>query len=418
MKILIVNTSSTVGGAAIAANRLCDALKSTMPNQEVTFLSASDFSSFSYKLKKAFERLVIFIHNRFSRRNLFAVSIADTGFDITRTKAFREADVVHLHWFNQGMLSLCDLQKIASSGKPIIWTIHDMWSFTGVCHYTDGCQNFTNQCAHCPQMAHTMLLQPDICKSVFRKKARIYQNANITFVGCSQWIADCARQSSLLKGKTIVNIPNTIDTRLFAPMNQQECRKKFGLPQDKKLILFTSQKVTDPRKGVRFLYEAIQLLLRQNPELKDHIALIILGGKSEKAGRNLPAGPASAQFIKDNSYHLPYTSSEQEMAQIYNSADLFLIPSLQDNLPNTIMEALSCGVPCVGFHAGGIPEMIDHKQNGYVARFSDSQDLKDGIVWTLTHNPAQAARQKVLKTYSPEVVAEKYIQTYTTSAQR
>lgn len=405
VKVLIVNTSGNVGGAAIAASRLMHALRSQ--GVEADMLSRKKkFPAFYW------ERLVIWVSNLFSRKNIFAVDIANSGQHITHSPQFREADIIHLHWVNQGFISLSELGRILSSGKPVVWTMHDMWPFTSVCHYSGTCRQYHSQCSQCP------LLQSSPCRDTlvrqtFSRKARIYAPAPITFVGCSKWIADQARQSALLAGKTIVHIPNTIDTSLFAPMDRQQCRKAFLLPPDRKLILFTSQKVTDPRKGIRFLYEAIQLLLHQNPQLADQTALIILGGKSGATDADLPVDPATARFLRHNSYPLPYTSSARQMAQIYNSADLFLIPSLQDNLPNTVMEALSCGVPCVGFRTGGIPEMIDHKVNGYVARQSDSQDLKEGIVWALSHDFSQPARQKVLSTYSPEAIAERYIQEYT-----
>lgn len=411
MNILIVNTSERTGGAAIAAQRIAKAIRTTKGQDvKVTFLSAE--RGLKAKLRKALECLVVFIHNGFSKNNMFSISIANTGTDITKTKEFKDADVVHLHWINQGMLSLDVIRKILQSGKPVVWTMHDMWPFTSVCHNTTTCTQFHSRCQHCGLFDHKPILpfMKDLTTRVFDKKSKVYSSAKITFVGCSRWISNQASRSTLTKGHKIISIPNTLDTDIFAPGNKIEARKGLNLPLEKYLILFSSRRVTDLSKGINYLYEAILLMLNQYPELRERIGLVVLGGKAEETKNG------QTDVIQRISHYIDYTSSETKLSEIYNAVDMYVTPSLQDNLPNTIMEALACGVPCVGFSTGGIPEMIDHKLNGYVAQYADTEDLKNGIYWTMQHTDSEHlkthARQKVLDTYAPAIIASQYYETY------
>lgn len=229
---------------------------------------------------------------------------------------------------------------------------------------------------------------------------------NIMFVACSKWLEGEVKRSALLVGQSITNIPNPIDTRVFCPGDKREARMAAGLPLDKRVILFVSQKVTDKRKGMEFFVGALERLVERNPDVKDNTVVAILGGHAEDVADQL-ALP---------SFPLGYVSDERRIVSIYNSADAFVLPSLEDNLPNTIMEAMACGVPCVGFKVGGIPEMIDHRRNGYVAAVRDADDLAEGISWVLDppHHAELSAEavRKVSVRYSQHSVAMKYIEVY------
>ena len=230
----------------------------------------------------------------------------------------------------------------------------------------------------------------------------MYKDSNLTFVGCSRWIADLARKSSLTQGHAVLNTPNAIDTSVFAPMDKQEARRHHQLPTDKKLLLFGAQRITDERKGFSYLVEACEHISMHHPTLPGKLGVVVLGGDAESVKEALPL-PV---------YPVNYLSSEAEIAKLYNAVDLFVTPSLQDNLPNTIVEAMACGVPCVGFNVGGIHEMISHKQDGYVADYCDSLDFAQGISWCLNDErlPAlsAAARATALATYSETAVAHRH----------
>ena len=405
MRVLIVNTSERVGGAAIAANRLMEALKKNgvkvkmlvrdKQTDRLTVLPVRN--GWMQPLKFVWERLCIFIANNFSRKNLFQVDIANTGTDITQLTEFQRADVIHLHWINQGFLSLSDISHIFQSGKRVVITLHDQWYFTGICHYSGDCQKYTSLCHDCPLMSGS--LWGDLAKRVFLQKEKIYGTASLTFVGCSQWMADLAKTSRLTQGHKVVSIPNAINTERFLPMDKAEARRAFRLPQDKQLLLFGCQRITDERKGFTLLVEALQLIKAQATEV------VVVGGQAEHVRKQVPFDIIPVNYVSD----------PQRMVMLYNAVDVYVTPSLQDNLPNTIMEALACGTPCVGFKVGGIPEMIDHKKNGYVATYKDAQDFADGILWTLaTDHPtlSRQARNKVMTTYSENAVARKYIDVY------
>ena len=413
MRVLIVNTAERTGGAAIAANRLLHALNHNGVEARMLVRDrktdspqvASIPPSWRLRAKFLWERGIIWLANGLSKRNLFQVDIANAGTDITRMEAFKQADVIHLHWVNQGFLSLGDMERIMTSGKPVVMTMHDQWYFTGICHYSGNCDKYQTQCSHCPMLTGGGI-GTDLARRVYDRKRTIYSLKPMAFVGCSRWMADLARKSPLTQGHLVTNIPNAIDTDVFTPMDQAAAREHHALPADKRLLLFGAQRITDERKGFRYLKEACEHLVQNYPELARQMGVVVLGGDAETVKSALPL-PV---------YTVGYLSNEAEIAQLYNAVDLFVTPSLQDNLPNTIVEAMSCGTPCVGFNVGGIPEMISHEQDGYVARYRDSQDFAHGIVWCLDGNRLATLRQKAradaLNTYSESAVASRYQEIY------
>lgn len=412
MKILILNTAEHTGGAAVAANRLlrallCSGVSATMlvrdratDDPAVVSLDRGAARRWLNFLYFVWERLVIYLCNRLSKRNLFQVSIANTGINIRRTAAFREADVIHIHWINQGFLSLDEIARIIASGKRVVWTLHDLWPATAICHYPGDCVKYRTDCSACPMMSENPLV--DLAKRVARRKGKIDWR-RVTFVGCSEWIARTASESVWLREARFVSIPNPIDTTLFRPIDRREARQRLGLPEEKRLILFAAAKLSDTRKGATFLLEACRLLAA---EMEGEMEIILMGSDAAELSALSPV-PVRA---------LGYISGAAELAVAYSCADLFVIPSLEDNLPNTIMEAMACGTPCVGFRTGGIPEMIDHAVNGYVSASRDSADLARGIAWVLRHpepgNLSAACREKVMRCYQESVVAKKYIALY------
>lgn len=413
MRILIVNTAERIGGAAIAARRLMDALnnngvkaKMLVRDKQTEQLTVCALPpSILHRVKFVWERIVIWAANRFSKKNLFYVDIANTGTDITRLPEFREADVIHLHWVNQGFLSLHDLQRIFDSGKPVVWTLHDMWPFTGICHYSDDCERYRTACHHCPLLRQGG--DNDLAARTFRRKAKLWQRAPIRFVACSRWLERLARQSRLIEGHSVCAIPNAINGGVFHPGDRVAARKALRLPADRQLLLFGSLKVTDERKGFRYLLDACRRLHEQRPELAARLDVVVVGRQAEQQQALFPFPTHVIDYIGD----------EQSMASLYRAVDVFVIPSLQDNLPNTIAEAMSCGTPCVGFAVGGIPEMIGHRTDGYLARYRDADDLAEGIAFVLEDEErhselGRTAARRAATTYGESGVAMKYIRLY------
>ena len=373
MKVLLLSTYEKTGGAAIAANRLLQALRHN--GVEATMLCRKNIHvpAFIHKICPAYakqlekqswtsilERAVIWAFNGFSKKDLWATDIALFGQDITKTKEYQEADVIHLHWVNQGFLSLSNIRRFIEDGKKVVWTMHDAWNTMGAYHLA------------------IQRKEAFLERWTWRRKAQLHSLNKIQFVACSQWLMDEALTSPLMELLPVRTIPNPIDTSLFSPRQGRAHGRR---------VLFVAQNVNNPMKGMNYLDEAVKLL-----EGEDKVELIALG--------------------RD----IPYIDSAEEMVKLYNSVDAFVLPSLSENLPNTIMEAMACGVPCVVFDVGGIPEMIDHKENGYVAQYKDATDLASGIRYVLSSDNherlSKAAREKVLRCYSEESVAKLYINVY------
>ena len=297
----------------------------------------------------------------FSKKNLWATDIALLWQDITKTKEYKEADVIHLHWINQGFISLSAIEGFIRDGKHVVWTMHDAWNAMGAYHLK-------------------IQLQDDkLERMMTRRKQKLYASRQIRFVTCSHWLMNEALSSTLMKGQQVTAIPNPLDTTIFKPQQHENRRR----------VLFVAQNVNNPMKGMQYLDEASKIIDNSDDEKVEIIAL----------GRDIP-----------------YISDIKEMAALYASVDAFVLPSLSENLPNTIMEAMACGTPCVGFNVGGISEMIDHKQNGYVARYKDAEDLAEGIRYVLDDNNHQRLSKecvaKVARCYSEASVAAQYIKVY------
>ncbi len=410
MKILIINKSDTTGGAAIAARRLKDALQAN--NHEVKMLvqeklsnDSSILSTTTGKFKKYYnlwlfilERLYFLFHEK-SKDIRFAFSPAIAGEDISKHPLVKEADVIHIHWFNQGYLSLKSLKKLLKLNKKIVWTLHDMWAFTGGCHYAGNCSNFEISCGNCKFLKKPG--QKDLSSRILKRKQKILENSNLQIVTCSNWLANKARKSSLLKNIDVKAIPNPIDISVFKPSDKSELRNQLNLPQEKKLILFGAANIMDERKGLKYLVEALKKLKEKNTQLAEESEILLFGKSNEEFLKQLP--------LKINNLGLIF--GEQNIAKVYAAADVFVLPSLEDNLPNTVMESLACGTPVVAFDTGGIPEMIGHKKNGYLSEYKSVEDLLNGLIYVLTTDLTEETK-KFNSSFLQKNVAQKYFEVY------
>jgi glycosyltransferase involved in cell wall biosynthesis len=414
LKVVLINKSDSVGGASVAAFRLTAALHNqhidakmlVSEGMDSVLVEVANKSYLSQQLaysRLIGERIYFFPYEK-SALERFSFSPANTGMDLSEHPLVKEADIIHLHWINQGFISLKGLQKLVDLGKPIVWTLHDMWAFTGGCHYNGACHEFLEGCGHC-----RFLKNPhanDLSAKLLLKKKSIYRNANIQWVTCSKWLKSLAVESTLARHKPCTIIPNPIDTVFYRPMDKNECREKLGLPKDKKLLLFGAANINDPRKGIRYLAEALEILHENFPVLHDKLELVVFG-KSKK-GEHLP--------FTFKTHFMRYVTDVKTLVQLYNACDAYALPSLQDNLPNTVMESMACATPVIGFKIGGVPEMIEHEKSGYLSEVRNALSLSTGIYETLFINDAEEmgmyAREKVLETYSEEKVANQYIEVY------
>jgi glycosyltransferase involved in cell wall biosynthesis len=416
MKVTLINTADAGGGAPAACMRLLKALElkqvdahmlvqEKMTNEPlVTSIDHGFISRLKIRFNFLYERLPFIWFRAKDRSVRFAFSTADRGTDISDQPDILNADILHLHWTNSGFLSISNLKKLFETGKPVVWTLHDMWAFTGGCHYTGDCDHFVNECGDCWMLRHPG--NEDISHTGWRRKNDMLKAAkNIVFVTCSHWLADIARTSSLLKGFRIETIPNPIDIDIFSPKDRTAARAKWNIDPQSKIILFGAANILDRRKGISYLVEALNDL-KSNYTDTANIEIVIFGKNKSFDVNQLP--------FKVHELHI--IISQYDLAELYGRADVFVTPAIEDNLPNTVMEALACGTPVVAFNTGGIPDMVEHKQNGYLAEFKSSKDFAAGIHYILNSDRkselAANARNKVLQNFTNEIVASKYIAVY------
>ena len=416
MKVTLINTADAGGGAPAACLRLLKALNEQNIDAQLLVQEKKTDEpkvqevehNLAKRLKANFdflyERLPFMFSHEKDKSVRFAFSTANAGTSIKNEQLIKDADILHIHWTNSGFLSIADLKQLIGMGKPIVWTMHDMWTFTGGCHYAGTCTHFMVQCGNCPFLRDPS--EHDISRKGWLRKAAMYANAkNITFVSCSKWLGGVAKQSSLINKFRIESIPNPIDVNVFYKRDKLDARENWFINPFAKIILFGAANINDRRKGITYLVDALNALTDHCPD-KGLIEVVIFGKNKYFDTSQLP-------FVVNE---LNMISSQEELAQIYSLADVFVTPSIEDNLPNTVMEALACGTPVVAFNTGGIPEMVDHQQNGYLAEFKSSADLAKGLFKMLYAENAEElstnARNKVLKDYNNETVAQQYLEIY------
>lgn len=420
MNILLLNTSDTIGGAAIAALRLLRALRGAgqaaqLIVRDTTLPPSTDGVVrvarpwWWLRLLFVVEALVVYLCSGFKRSAVFRYAPAVAGIDVTTLPEFTTADVVHLHWINQGFMSLKSLKKLAASGKPVVWTMHDTWPFAAI-RPMDYCLTTAADSQgldDCPEQ-HTHRGLRWLAHTTFaRKKALFAQCPHWQFVGCSSWITQLAQRSTLLSKHTVHHIPNTLDTTHFKPGNQQEARQRWNLPEDKLLLLFVAYNVSDHRKGYDLLCKALTLLQDENPELHNELGLILVGKTAHTMASQSNVPTFAHEFINDT----------DAMISLYQAADTLVMPTRFDNLPNCIAEAMACGLPVISTRVGGVPEMVEHLTTGYLAEPENALDFARGIALTsdahLHPLLARVARQRAEELFGETSVTKQYMAAYT-----
>ena len=414
MKVLIINTSERTGGAAIAANRLMYSLQTAGIDTRMLVLHKASQSddvlsvgkTWQKKYTFIWERLIIWMNNLFSRKNLFTVSIANSGFNITRLPEFRQADIIHLHWINQGMLSIHNLQEIIASGKPIVWTMHDMWECTAICHHAYTCDFFKSECKNCHFLRFPG--KHDLANKVFKKKKKIFKNADLHIVTVSTWLAAQVQQSTLLGEKKISVIPNTLSLSDFKIMDKNSCRNTLSLPTHKYIILLGAARLDNPIKGFDLLLQSVCQLIATHKFTPEQLHLAFFGviKHPEQILPKIPVSYSNFGLIKET--HM--------LSQLYSAADVTVSASLYETFGQTLIEAQACGCLPVSFGNSGQADIIRHKENGYLAEYLSTESLADGIHWGLTEGPTtiskEEMRNNVLQKYSGQVVSSQYIHLY------
>jgi len=320
-------------------------------------------------------------------------SRAVSGHDLSQQTAYQQADIVHLHW----VAGLVDYPLLfADKSKKIVWTLHDQNPFTGGCHYDEGCGRFRADCALCPQLKDTD--NPSFAQTaLIIKQQALANNRNLAIVCPSSWLLAQSQQSLLFRGRPHYHIANGIDSEVFKPHDKRQARAALGLPPDKPILLFVADYIQSRRKGFDLMEAAHQQLADQ----AQAFTWVIVAKDSHLA---------PAHF-----HPLGSIESEAQMALAYSAADALIVPSREDNLPNTVVEALLCGLPVIGFPVGGIAGMIDHGRNGYLCTELDGGALASAISWFAANRGnflPGPIRQGAVALYGLPQQTQQYLQLY------
>lgn len=326
--------------------------------RKAKFISSVDNHIQNYLVRKADKKFGLF-------------SYPLLGTNVAQLAQVKEADIIYLHWVLFGFLGLKDIESLARLGKPVVFILHDMWPMTGGCHYSFECEKYKTGCSNCQMFPGSQSF--DLAASGFKRKQKLYEKYdNLYFVSPSKWLYECAKQSALTRDKPVFHIPNVLDQVKFKPFDKKVARQILNIEPEEKVIAFGAVSVDSPYKGWHYLQSALNILHERQPD--ENISVVVFGGGDKNA---------MEKSIPFKSRFLGRISDEHAMAVLYNAADLFIAPSLADNLPYVIFEALSCGTPVVAFNTGGIPDLVRHKFNGYLARYKDAEDLAQGIEYCL-----------------------------------
>lgn len=406
MKVIHLNYSDILGGAARAAYRIHQALRNAGVDSRmwVDVAASGDWSvdGPGSKLAKGWARvrpsLVGMGFRPFFKTSnpiLHSPAVLPSG----RVRALNAcgADVLHLHWVQGEMLSVAEIGRLQ---KPLMWTLHDMWAFCGAEHYTED-DRWREGYRKDNRPGHERGF--DLNRWIWNRKRRHWRRP-LHIVTPSQWLADCVRESALMRGWPVRVIPNPIDTERWRPLEQPLARELLGLPKDAPLLLFGAMGGgNDPRKGFDLLQAALH-----------HLRGEVAGLQLVVFGQLRPKDPPDLGFPIHYTGHL---HDDLSLRMLYSAADAFVLPSRVDNLPNTGVEALACGTPVVAFDTCGLPDIVIHRQTGYLAKAFEPEDLAAGIRWVLADESrrqalSRRARKVAVERFSYPVVAAQYLAAY------
>ena len=408
MKILHLNTYDILGGAARAAYRIHTALRREKINSEmlVATKGSQDETVIKYQLRWQYKKQQfvdrILSLQKSKNPTYHSCNIFPSG--IHQKINMSNADIVHLHWIGGELISIGEIRKIE---KPIVWTLHDMWSFCGAEHYDDLASPHRYKLGYCDENKPvTHLGKVDIDAWVWRRKKRQWQDVNFHFVTPSGWLKSCLSESSLFADNSGIVIPNCLDTNVFQPKEKKASRDFFHLPQEKRLILFGADfGETNPLKGYHLLRKALKFLSSKYPTWE--VECVVFGGV--EAGRYAMDGIGVTDVGRIH--------DDGQLAMLYSAADVFVTASMMEAFGQTVTEAMGCGTAVVGFDIGGVSETIDHRLTGYLVEPFNTEEFAEAIYWVLEDSKRlqklkQNAREKVLKIYSYSVVAGQYTRLY------
>lgn len=409
LKVTFISHSDLLGGAGVVTWRLMQALNAKgVDARMIVYTKYSDSdkvavtgSRFSRGWNFTLERFGILARNDFNRSDLFKVSVADHGMPLWRHPWVADADVINLSWINQGLLSLDGIRRIAALGKPIVWTMHDMWTMTGICHHAYECTRFHDSCGCCPFLKSDN--PSDLSNRVWRQKHTLYGEVPVHFVAVSNWAAERARSSSLMKDMPVTVIPNAFPIESFMTEPIDDFPRFDPIPNRRRLI-FGAARLDDPIKGLDTLIDALNLLFDNNPEIGINTGVILFGDIRDKS---------ILDRLRFAVLNMGRVDDPRLLRQLYASSVAVLSTSRYETLPGTLIEGQASGCLPVTFGNGGQADIVTHLKDGYIARSGDVEDFANGIIWALGQKvDRRALHDSVGSRFGADSVADRYISLY------
>jgi glycosyltransferase involved in cell wall biosynthesis len=327
------------------------------------------------------------------------------SYKIPKSDFYQQADIINFHNLHRDYFSYLSLPSITSQ-KPAVWTLHDMWSFTGHCAYSFDCHRWQFGCGKCPYLGIYPAIRRDGTKWEWRLKDRAYSRSNITIVVPSKWLEDQANKSMFAEYFSIRRIPHGIDTDIFQPMDKDLCRSILDIPKDKVVLLFAAMNLMDYRKGGDLMLEIVQGLPKS---LQSRLVMLVMGEKGETLSEQLDI----------NIYPVGYVEEDKLKALLYNAADLFLFPTRADIWSLVVQEAMACGIPSISFNVGGVPDLVRHKVTGFLAEREDVNSFRDAIIQSIEDKSkyqemSAACRMTAVNEYKLDLQVARYLSLYNT----
>lgn len=406
-RIVLLSHNDLLGGAAIVTYRLMKALQAMGHEADMLVFNKISDDPHVHQvgtrpirgLRFMKERIGIMLHNGFNRQDLFKVSTGSTGMNIHRHPLVKKADAIFINWINQATVSLSEIRRLCKMGKPVVWTMHDMWCMTGICHHAYGCANYHRECGDC-QYLGSKAAPNDLSHKIWRKKKKLYDNTNIKFVAVSNWVKERAKESSLLRNKDVTVIHNAFPSDMFTV----HCDKPYIARKELKfdhIISFGAAKLDDPVKGLSYAIDALNILMDESPDIAAG-TIAVFFGETERADlfQKLRFPHIACGTISDHTV----------LHQLLSKTDVILSTSLYETLGGTLIEGMSAGATPVSFGVGGQPDIIDHKSTGYIAEYRNPHDVANGIRWALSANlDREHLHHVVRQRFNAESIARKYL---------
>ncbi|MFS4461099.1 glycosyltransferase [Bdellovibrio sp. HCB2-146] len=407
MKILLINAYLNQGGASKSTYRLFGKLKERPDTTVKLFVTKSNivernivapsgkFASLLGNIRSAVSSLVYRL--LYKPTGMFSVPWMANR-DLKNVLTEFAPDVIHVNWLDSATLSLNDLEK---SKIPVIWTMHDSWLMTGGCHVPDKCDRHAFQCGQCPTLKSKNNF--DLSRLFWKQKASFFKRMQsvTTITAPSKWLYQQAKQSPLLPNQAIYHVPNGIDHTIFKPFETHIARRLLNIPENKSVITIAGVSMSsDKNKGLDLIEESLKIL---TPESRKNILILIIGSDQKER---------TSTFCGFSAMHIGMLHDDVSIALYLSASDVFCIPSRSENFPNALLEALSCGIPSVGFSVGGIPDIIQHKQNGYLAKPYSPGEFAAGIEYCLGLNKSKDDIAQTVSQFSIEAAVTKYQDLY------